>query len=262
MVGRPRGHGASATSVSTADATVGGGRPLPASSLAIAREGVRDMTPMVIGVVPFALALGAMIGASSIGVFAGLAGAALILAGAAQLATIQMLDAGVGPAIVVASALLINLRILLYSTSLAPWFAESPLWRRLLLAIPVIDQTHFVCVPRFERGDLDHRGRVAYYTGAGLWLCTAWIVTQTAAVVLGAGLPPAARLDMAAPLALVGLLAKSTGTVPAAVAAAVAVVIGSTAVGLPLHSATLVATTVAIAAGVGVALVTRRGGAT
>jgi len=123
-------------------------------------------------------------------------------------------------------------------------------------------QTHFVCVPRFERGDLDHRGRVAYYAGAGVWLITAWLLAQTAAVVLGAELPESARLDMAAPLALVGLLAKSTGTVPAAVAAAVAVLIGSAAVALPFHSATLVATSVAIAAGVGFERVTRRGGAT
>lgn len=246
-----------APDVTTVDARVPVGRTM--SSLA--REGIRDMTPMVVGVVPFALALGAMIGVSSVGALAGLTSAALILAGAAQLATIEMLDAGVSPAIVIVSALLINVRILLYGMSLAPWFTEASLGRRLLLAIPVIDQTHFVCVPRFERGDLDHRGRVAYYTGAAGWLCTAWIAAQTAAVVLGAGLPASARLDMAAPLALVGLLAKSTGTMPTAVSAVVAVLIGSTAVGLPFHSATLVATALAIAAGVGVRSVPRRGGA-
>ena len=260
MSGAPDDRGRATARVASADAVMPIGRPTSVSSLALAREGARDMTPMVVGVVPFALALGAMIGVSSVGALAGLASAALILAGAAQLATIEMLDAGVSPAIVIVSALLINLRILLYGMSLAPWFTEAPLWRRLLLAIPVIDQTHFVCVPRFERGDLDHRGRVAYYTGAGAWLVTAWIAAQTAAVVLGAGLPASARLDMAAPLALVGLLAKSTGTMPSAVAAGVAVLIGSLAVGLPFHSATLVATSVAIAAGVGVAHVARRGG--
>lgn len=252
MPGAPHDRGTATTPSTVVAAT-------SPSSLALAREGVRDMTPMVLGVVPFALALGAMIGTSSVGPLAGLASAVLILAGAAQLATIQMIDAGVSPAIVIVSALFINVRILLYGTSLAPWFAEAPLWRRLLLAIPVIDQTHFVCVPRFERGDLDHRGRVAYYTGAGVWLIVAWLAAQTAAVLLGAGLPAWARLDMAAPLALVGLLAKSTGTFPTAVAAAVAVVLGSTAVGLPLHSATLVATSVAIAAGVGVVQLSRPG---
>jgi predicted branched-subunit amino acid permease len=221
-----------------------------ARATALAFEGARDMTPMVVGVVPFGFAIGATIAASSVDTAAGLASAPAILAGSAQLATVQMLDAATNPVIIVVSALLINLRIILYSTSLAPWFAGEPLWRRLVLAVPVIDQTHFVCQPRFERGDLDQRGRVAYYTGAATWLVAAWLASQAAAVLLGAGLPASARLDMAAPLALVGLLAKSVGTRPAAVAGAAAIGVAAIGAGLPLHSATLVATLAGIAAGV------------
>ena len=226
---------------------------------ALVRQGARDMMPMAMGVAPFGIALGAFIGASSVDPWAGLASAPLILAGAAQLATLQMLDAGSSPAVIIVSALLINLRLLLYSTSLAPWFASARLRTRLLLAVPVIDQTHFVCVPRFERGDLDHRHRVAYYTGAATCLIGTWLGSQTAALALGASLPDAARLDMAAPLALVGLLAKSVAGRASLTAGAVAVTVASVGAGLPLHSATLVATVVAIAAAV--ALEVRRSGA-
>jgi predicted branched-subunit amino acid permease len=208
------------------------------------------MTPMVLGIVPFGLALGATIGASSVDTSAGLASAPAILAGAAQLATLQMLDAGSNPVVIVVSALLINLRILLYGASLAPWFQGVRLRTRLLLAVAVIDQTHFVCTPRFEQGDLDRRGRVAYYSGASVWLVAAWLGSQTVAVALGAELPAAARLDMAAPLALVGLLAKSVGTRPSALAGAVGVLVVTLGAGLPFHSATLVATLVAIATAV------------
>jgi predicted branched-subunit amino acid permease len=222
------------------------------STRALARQGARDMIPMAMGVAPFGIALGAFIGASSVDPWAGLASAPLILAGAAQLATLQMLDAGSSPAVIIVSALLINLRLVLYSTSLAPWFRSARLRTRLLLAVPVIDQTHFVCVPRFERGDLDHRHRVAYYTGAAACLIGTWLCSQTVAVALGASLPDAARLDMAAPLALVGLLAKSVANRASLTAGAVAVVVASVGAGLPLHSATLVATIVAIAVAVAV----------
>jgi predicted branched-subunit amino acid permease len=111
----------------------------------------------------------------------------------------------------------------------------------------VIDQTHFVCVPRFEHGDLDHGGRVAYYSGAAACLVGTWLGSQTVALALGASLPDAARLDMAAPLALVGLLAKSVANRASLAAGAVAVGVVSVGAGLPLHSATLVATVVAIA---------------
>ena len=231
-------NGITSTSVELASPSV--------STRALARAGVRDMTPMVLGIVPFGLALGAMIGSSELDPWAALASAPLILAGAAQLTTLQMLEAGSNPVVIVASALLINLRILLYSASLAPWFSGARLRLRLLLATSVIDQTHFVAVPRFERGDLGRRGRVAYYAGASVWLVSAWLASQAVAIVLGAELPASARLDMAAPLALTGLLAKSVGTRPSALAAVIGLIVVTLGAGLPFHSATLVATVIGI----------------
>jgi predicted branched-subunit amino acid permease len=215
-----------------------------------ARAGARDITPMVLGIVPFGLALGAVIGSSSVDTGAALASAPLILAGAAQLVTLEMLEAGSNPVVIVASALLVNLRLVLYSASLAPWFRGARLRHRLLLSAAVIDQTHFVAVPRFERGDLDRRRRVAYYAGASSWIVVAWLGSQSVAALVGAELPESARLDMAAPLALIGLLAKSVATRPSALAAVVGVGVASLGAGLPVHSTTLVATSAGITAAV------------
>jgi len=212
-------------------------------------EGVRDVTPMVIGVVPFALAIGAAIGTSSVSTLAGMASAPLVLAGAAQLSTIEMLDAGAEPIVIVLSALMINARLVLYSASIAGWFRDEPLGRRLALAIPVIDQLHFTCIPRFERCDLDRAGRRAHYAGAALWLATAWTASQWLAMLVGARVPEGLGLGVAAPLALAGLLAKSTvdrRSIVAAVGASSLVVI---AIGLPFHSALLVAAIGGIVAG-------------
>lgn len=216
------------------------------SGLATAIEGARDITPMVIGVIPFGLAIGASIGSSSVGTAAGVASGPLILAGAAQLSTLRLLDDGAAPLIVIVSALMINARLLLYSASLAPWFAAEPLRRRLLLAVPVIDQLHFTCTPRFERGDLDGAGRRWYYTGAAAWLAGAWMTSQLIAAVGGARLPEWLGLELAAPLALAGLLAKSVSGRRTIIAAAVAATVNVAAVGLPFNSAVLVATVVAL----------------
>ncbi len=212
-------------------------------------EGARDMTPMVIGVIPFALAIGAAISASSLSTLEGLASAPAILAGSAQLATVQMLDAGTAAMVVIASAFVINARILLYGAGLAPWFGDLPLRRRLLVATTVIDQTYLTCVPRFERGDLDSSGRVAYYAGASGWLAGAFVATQFVAVGIGTQLPDSLGLELAAPLAMAGLLAKSTTSRPTVVAAVVAGGLAVAAVGLPMHTSLLVATVVGIAAG-------------
>lgn len=213
-------------------------------------EGAKAVTPMVVGIAPFGLAIGAAAAASSVSTPAALASAPLILAGAAQLTAIQMLDAGVAPLVIILSALMINARILLYSTSLAPWFRGESLGRRLLLAVPVIDQLHFTCVPRFEQGDLDRAGRIAFYAGAATWLLSAWIATNSAAILIGARLPDSAGLHIAAPLALAGLLAKSISDRRATTAAAVSAIVTVAAVGLPFRCAILVAAITGIAAAI------------
>ena len=195
------------------------------------------------------LAVGAAVSASSLTTAQGLASAPIVLAGSAQLAAVQMLDAGVAPLVVIVSALVINARILLYGAGLAPWFRDQPVRRRLLLAIPVIDQTYLTCVPRFERGDLDSSGRVAYYSGGAVWLVGAWLGTQALAITIGARLPESLGLEIAAPLAMAGLLAKSTTSRQGVVAAVVAGALAVLAVGLPMHTSLLVATIVGIAAG-------------
>jgi predicted branched-subunit amino acid permease len=219
------------------------------SPFTAAREGARDIMPMILGVIPFALAIGTAIGTSSLSAAQGIVTGPAILAGAAQLSTISMLDEGAAPLVVVVSALMINARLMLYSASLAPWFATESRRRRMLLAVPVIDQLHFTCVPRFERGDLDARGRRWYYVGAAASLAGAWTITQVVAIVGGAQLPDWLGLRIAAPLALAGLLGKAAQGRRAVVAAVVAAVVTLLAAGFPYHSAVLVATVTALAVG-------------
>jgi predicted branched-subunit amino acid permease len=223
--------------------------PASTRSLHLAIEGARDITPMVVGVIPLALAIGGAIGASSLSRAQAAFSAAAILAGTAQLATIDMLDGGVAPGIVIVSAILINARIILYSAALAPWFSELPLGRRLLLALPVIDQLHFTCTPRFSRGDLDAAGRTAYYVGAASWLVSAWVLTQIVAIMIGANIPAAVGLQLAAPLSLAGLLARSATSASSMSASLAGALLAVTCAAAPMHSSVLIATLAGIVVG-------------
>jgi predicted branched-subunit amino acid permease len=108
---------------------------------------------------------------------------------------------------------------------------------------------YFTCASRFETGDLDDRGRQAYYLGAAAHLAVVWLTVQAVAIVAGASLPEALGLDIAAPLAFAGLLAKSTAGRPAVTAAATAAIVATAAVDLPFQSAILVAALVGVSAG-------------
>jgi predicted branched-subunit amino acid permease len=221
-----------------------------------ARQGCRDIIPMVIGVAPIAIAIGATISTSSVPALAGWAGGPLIVGGAAQLLTIQLLAAGSAPFAIVVSALLVNARVVAYGAAIAPWFREASLRQRLLVAIPLTDPLYFTATARYESGDLDQSGRLAYYAGAGGLLLAAWMGLQAVAIAAGSTLPDWVGLHLAAPLALGGLLAKVATGRPATAAALIAGSVAVAAVALPLQAGASLGVVAGIAVGV---LVTRHG---
>jgi len=213
-------------------------------------QGVRAITPMVIGLVPFGIAIGSASAALKVDRTAAWAGSWLILAGSAQLAVMQLIDEGTAPLVVLFAALMINARFVVYSAGLAEWFPAASRRTRLLLALPVVDQLYLTAVARFERLDLDEVDRRRFYAGAAVHLASAWVAAQTIGVVIGDRLPDWMALHQAALLALAGLLARSLTTRPARLAAAVAAVTALLGADLPYHSVILVAMLAGMAAGV------------
>lgn len=227
--------------------TRGSNRRLP---WRVAIEGARDITPMVIGVIPLAITIGVVMSTSSLSTVQAVVSGPTILAGTSQLAALQLLATDTAPCMIVLSTITLNLRILLYGAAFAPWFEREPLKTRMLLAIPIIDQLYFTCIPRFERGDLDDRGRRAYHVGAGVWLYGTWWLTQLTAYAIGPRLLGAAgSVAILAPLALVGLVAKSTTHRSASIAAATAAACAWVAHGMPSNGALPFATVVGIMLG-------------
>lgn len=212
-------------------------------------QGARDIVPFLLGVLPLGLAIGATVAASTVPPLAGWLAGVFVFGGAAQLLTIQLLDAGAAAAVIVVSALLVNSRVLMYGAALAPWFAETSLRTRLLVAAPIIDPLFLLVQPRFQRGDLDQRGRTAYYAGAATVLLVGWMVAQAVGIAVGAALPEAMSLEMAAPLAFTGYLATITRTRPGRAAAGAAVLAATLGAGLPLQSGLSVGIVAGLAAG-------------
>lgn len=216
----------------------------------MAIEGARDITPMAIGVIPLAMTIGVVLSTSRLSSAQAIASGPTILAGTSQLATLRLLADDVAPPMIVFSALMVNLRILLYGAAFAPWFEQERVRSKMLLAIPIIDQVYFTSIPRFERGDLDARGRRAYHLGAGAWLYGTWWLVQLSAYSVGPRLIAAAdAVAVLAPLALVGLVAKSTTDRSAAIAAAAAVTCVWAGHGVPFNASLVLATIVGIGLG-------------
>lgn len=183
------------------------------------RAGAAAVAPMLVGVIPFGLVAGATPAENGLGALAAVGFSTIVFAGASQLAAIDVLGDGGGALVAAIAAWTINLRMLLYSASLAPHLAHETLRTRLGVAYLLTDQAYALSIQRWEiDGDPPAR-RVPYYAGAALLLWSVWQVSTVAGVLLGPVVPDDVPLEFAVPLVFLVLLVPALASAPAIAAA-------------------------------------------
>lgn len=220
-------------------------------------DGMRSVLPLLLAVVPFGLVLGVTAAGSVVGGGLGIATSFIIFAGAAQLVTVQLLDAGTGLLVVVVTALVVNIRHLMYSAAMAAHCSEFPRWARLVLPYLLTDQAFAVSIHRYETAT-DPTYKRWFFTGAGLTMWCSWQVATIAGVALGAQIPESLGLGFAIPLVFLVLLIPVVQTRPGLAAAIVGGVTAVAASSAPYELGLVIGALVGIAAGVTVEQLGRR----
>jgi predicted branched-subunit amino acid permease len=212
------------------------------------------MVPWLAGVTPFGLVIGVSAAQADIPTLAGWLTGPAIYAGSSQVAAIEMLDAGTAPIVVVITALVINLRLILYSGAIAAHWRGTPRWWRAVAAYLLIDPSFAVGIDRYQRpGDGTDAHR--YYLGGAITLWIAWLLAIGAGATLGAQLPAALHLEFVIPLYLVGEIVPKLGDRATRRAALTAAAVAVVAISAPLH----IGVVLAIVAGLGAALTVTEG---
>jgi 4-azaleucine resistance transporter AzlC len=188
----------------------------------------RDTVSIALGLVAFGVTLGVTMSVLGFGALPGLVGAPVVYAGSAQLTAVTLVDQGAGLAVVVASAAIVNSRLLLYSASLAPRFSGQPVWFRWLAPHFLIDQTYLLSN---ARPDLDPRTFRRYWGWLGFFVLVVWSTSVAVGMVAGPALPDLPHLVFVGTAMFVGMLAPRLTNRPA-VAAAVAGGLVAAVVGL------------------------------
>jgi len=167
--------------------------------------GARALAPFTPGVIPFGLITGVV--ATELGMSPGstLGMTLLFFSGSAQLVALQLLAQGASALVIVATALIVNLRFIMYSASIAPYLHQLPRRWTWPMAYLLSDQSYAVCMGRLPSGEL---GRLShyFYLGAALMLWLAWHVAVMAGVYLGASIPESWSLGFTIPLSFLALL--------------------------------------------------------
>ncbi|MBW3620365.1 MAG: AzlC family ABC transporter permease [Actinobacteria bacterium] len=216
------------------------------------RQGVVDVLPVVLGVVPFGLIAGVAAADAGFDLVTALGFSVGIFAGASQLAAIDLLGRDAPALVAIGTIAVINSRMLMYGASLAPYLAREPLHRRLGAAYFLVDQVYALCLIRW-RADPE-LPRLPYYLGTAIPLWVNWVLWTAVGAVAGASLPSAIPLGFAVPLVFLALLVPAMHDRPTVAAGVAAATVATVAAPLPANLGMPLAAVTGIAVGLGVSV--------
>jgi 4-azaleucine resistance transporter AzlC len=210
--------------------------------------GARAQAPLLVGVAPFGMAYGAYAVDNGISSPLAMAMSSVIFGGASQLVAARLIAAGEPGVVTVLAVLLMNLRHMLYSASLAPHAERLPARWRALIAYLLTDEAYAVGVTRYRTPDASAYAHwYVFGTGMALWVC--WQITTAAGVVAGAAVPESWELEFALPLTFIAIVVPGLRDRPSLAAAAVAAGVAAAGFGWPYSTGLFTAALLGMAAG-------------
>lgn len=158
----------------------------------------------------------------------------LIAAGASQIAAIDLITQQAPLLIVILTGLIINLRLVMYSASIAPYLQDIPAWKKLFFTFILTDQAYAVSLMEFSSPE-SRVHRPSYYLGAAVTVFVIWMLGVLAGVLLGKAIPASWSLDFAVPLTFMLLLISALKNKPAWMAAGASIFVSVAAGALPYN---------------------------
>lgn len=148
-----------------------------------------------------------------------------VYAGSAQLAALPLIATGMPLWVIVATGLITNLRFVIYSAALRPYFVDEPLRKRAALGFFMTDFTFTLFMRAAQTDKLPAQHRDAWFAGvcSNNWLT--WQVCAITGIVAASYVPTEWGMEFTGTLALVALVGPALNQRPAIVGAVVAGVI-------------------------------------
>ena len=194
-------------------------------------QGLRHSLPFIVVVVPFATLFGVVATEAGLDLIQTMGFTALVIAGAAQFASLQMMQDQAPILMVLLAGLAVNMRMAMYSASLVPYLGKAPLWQRALASYMLFDQSYAVSLDRFEtEPKLSIPARIAFFFGVAAPISVLWCGATAIGALVGSAIPASMGLDFALPITFIALIGPMLNSIPH-VAAAFVSVVGALALG-------------------------------
>lgn len=218
------------------------------SAQKVFRSGVTKMAPVAVGVIPFGLIMGTVASNAQLNFVETFSLNFLVYAGASQLVVVDLMGKGTPLLITVLTGLVINLRLTMYSLSLAPLMGKEHWLKKIGLAYMITDQSYAVSLNEFEQLT-NPKQKIFFYMGASALMILTWQVSTFFGFLFGNFAPDSLSLDFAIPLAFASIIIPSLVTRPKILVAVVSGAMSLVFYELPFNLGIMAAAICALTAG-------------
>jgi 4-azaleucine resistance transporter AzlC len=214
-------------------------------------DGARDTIPMMVGAAPFGVIFGTLVTAGPLHPWHGQLMSLVVFAGSSQFIALGLIASHAGFAVIWATTLVVNLRHVLYSATLAPYVARLPARWRLALGGLLTDEVFAVAYAHYRHAP---PGKIGphYFLGSGLSMYVNWQIWTVAGLSFGAAFPKlqSLGLDFAMVATFIAIVVPQLVSVRYIAAAATAGVVALACAGLPYKLGLLAAVGAGVVVGV------------
>lgn len=201
--------------------------------------GFRSTLPIISGIIPFAAVMGSSFSEAKLSFWQAMFMNTTVYAGAAQMASVELMRLNTAVVIVVITGLVINLRFLLYSAAMSPILKDSSGIIKFICAFTLTDQSYAVMTAN-ENHFKNNKDAVTFYLGTAACMILTWDLSVIAGYIFGNFAPASINLDFAIPLSFIALLVPTLKTKGHYAIAALSAVVSLVFYQLPMRTGLLV----------------------
>jgi predicted branched-subunit amino acid permease len=169
------------------------------------RDGFHTGLPTLFGIAAWGLVVGVAMVKSGLSVWQASAMTLVVFAGSAQLASLPLIAAGAPVWVVFATALVVNLRFVIFSALLGPHFAHLPWFQRFYLGYICGDVSTALYLQRYPVST-PAPGKLSFLQGLLLPNWASWQIGSLAGIFLGSAVPADWQLGFAGTLAILCIM--------------------------------------------------------
>ena len=174
------------------------------SNFKIFLTGIRDVSPLMIPVVPFGLIFGVLAIDVGFTPIQTMGMSLIVFGGASQIVLLQLFSGGASSLVIISSVGAVNSRHLLYGAVVSEHLSDLKLIWKIIISYFLIDQAFAISNEYLKKNK--NRNRYFHLVGGGATCWVIWQSTTFFGIILGASIPEELGLSFAVPLTFLALL--------------------------------------------------------